>query len=253
MEPTRSEHQDRFDVLGVGIDAIDVPRAIDDIGSFIAEDARATITFCTVSSILSARKDPRVAEAIGSSSIVAPDGMPLVWLGRRAGREVARVYGPDFMLDLLAATGARYKHYFFGGRAGVAEQMSVKLTERFPGIRVVGFSSPPENLSADQDLGDEIARIEQAEPDIVWIGLGHPKQELWMHANRGKLSAPVLAAVGAAFDFHSGAKKEAPGWMKRSGLQWLHRLLKEPRRLWRRYLVGNTTFLFLLLRERFSK
>lgn len=240
-------------MLGVDVDAIDVPRVIERFQGFIEHDQRATITFCTVSSVLSARSDPRVAEAIGSSSIVAPDGMPLVWLGRRSGEDVGRVYGPDFMLDLMGATGSRYRHYFFGGGQGVAAQMAGNLRQRFPQLQIAGFSSPPEDIDPHEELSEELTRIEEANPDIVWIGLGHPKQELWMHANRARLSAPVLAAVGAAFDFHSGRKKEAPAWMKRSGLQWLHRLLKEPRRLWRRYLIGNTKFLVLLLRERMSK
>lgn len=239
-----------FDVLGTRVDATSVPAVISELQDAIGRRAKASVVFCTVSSVLSARKDPAVRAAFDSASIVCPDGMPLVWLGRRAGEEVERVYGPDFMIDLMTATGGKYSHYFYGGAPGVAEEMARRLTERFPGLRIAGCSSPPFGIDPVDDSSADVETIERSGADILWVGLGHPKQELWMAHNRAQLSAPVIAAVGAAFDFHAGLKKEAPRWMKRSGLQWLHRLLSEPKRLWRRYLLGNSEFVLLLIRDR---
>lgn len=213
---------------------------------------QTSLVFCTVSSVLSARDDARVAEAM-AASVVNPDGMPLVWVGRRTHPHVARVYGPDFMLYLFERTGARFSHFFYGGAPGVADAMVRRLRERFPDLRVAGTRTPRMGLDPADPPEDDIAALNASRPDIVWIGLGHPKQDLFMHLNRARIDAPVLAAVGAAFDFHAGVAREAPAWMKRSGLQWLHRLAKEPRRLWKRYLLGNSRFVFLLLKDRLAR
>ncbi|MGI8773554.1 MAG: WecB/TagA/CpsF family glycosyltransferase [Actinomycetota bacterium] len=242
----------RFDVLGVTIDAMTPQSAIAFVRERITLRQKATVIFCTVSSVLTARKDPLVKRAFDEAALINPDGMPLVWLGRRSGCDVQRVYGPDFMLDLIAATGGTYRHYFYGGLPGVATETAVKLKMRFPELTVVGSRSPALGLDPVSPDPEDIAQINAAKPDIVWVGLGHPKQELWIHHNQHKIDAPVLAAVGAAFDFHAGRIKEAPGWMKRNGLQWIHRLFSDPRRLWRRYLVGNPTFVALLIKERLS-
>lgn len=241
----------RFDVLGVRVDAVTPRAVVAAVEKAIETQAKTYVVFSTVSSILSARDDDRVNDAMEDASVVAPDGMPLVWLGRKAKRSVERVYGPDFMLELMAATGPRLRHFFYGGAPGVADEMAARLRERFPDLVVAGTHSPAV-VNGAQVLEDDVALVNAARPDVVWVGLGHPKQELWMQTHRALLDAPVLAGVGAAFDFHSGRKKEAPRWVKRSGLQWLHRLASDPRRLWRRYLVGNTRFVALLARESFS-
>jgi N-acetylglucosaminyldiphosphoundecaprenol N-acetyl-beta-D-mannosaminyltransferase len=233
----------------VHVDAVTPDSVAAAVESAIATKAKSYVVFSTVSSILSARDDARVADAISRATVVTPDGMPLVWLGRRAGRgDVERVYGPDFMLSLIEATGSRLRHFFYGGAPGVADEMAARLKQLFPGLVVAGTHCP--DVSDGTELLDEdVASINAARPDVVWVGLGHPKQELWMATHRAALDAPVLLGVGAAFDFHAGRKKEAPAWVKRSGLQWLHRLASEPRRLWRRYLVGNPRFVYLLATE----
>lgn len=242
-----------FSVLGTRIDLLTMDRAIQSVREFVKDSIKANLAFCTASTVLEARRDPQLRAALSSARLVAPDGMPLVWLGRRSKEgAVERVYGPDFMLVLLASTGARYRHFFYGGAPGVAAEMAIRLQRRFPDLVVAGIHSPPK-ISDPSVIGSDVDVINRAQPDIVWVGLGHPKQEIWMHAHRDVLNAPVLAGVGAAFDFLSGRKKEAPGWMKRSGLQWLHRLASEPRRLWRRYLIGNTTFALLVAREMLSR
>jgi N-acetylglucosaminyldiphosphoundecaprenol N-acetyl-beta-D-mannosaminyltransferase len=184
------------------------------------------------------------------ATVVTPDGMPLVWLGRKAvDTEIERVYGPDFMVDLFEATGPEVSHYFFGGRDGAAGEMVERLTERFPDLRVAGWHEPAEAVNLDETEAD-VERIKTSGADLLWVGLGHPKQELWMQKHVPTHLPCVALGVGAAFDFHAGRKREAPAWMKRTGLQWLHRLVQEPRRLWRRYLVGNSRFLWLLATRR---
>ena len=242
-----------FDVLGVRVDAVTPDAVVSAVGAAIEAKAKSYVVFCTVSSVLSARDDRRVAEALESADVVTPDGMPLVWLGRRAGRAgTDRVYGPDFMLKLFEDGDPSLRHFFYGGAPGVADEMAARLRERFPHLVVAGTHCPDVRDGCELLAGD-VARINAARPDVVWVGLGHPKQELWMRTHRAALDAPVLAGVGAAFDFHAGRKKEAPEWVKRSGLQWVHRLASEPRRLWRRYLVGNTRFVALLAREHLGR
>jgi N-acetylglucosaminyldiphosphoundecaprenol N-acetyl-beta-D-mannosaminyltransferase len=240
----------RFDVLGVRVDAITMDEAVTALEHLVQRRGKGYFVFCTVSSILSARENPSVARAIADATVVTPDGMPLVWLGKRSvDGQVERVYGPDFLRAVFERrTGLR--HFLYGGAPGVAERVEAALARDYPGSVVVGSFSPPMNLEAGRMDADGAAAIHAARPDVVWVGLGHPKQELWMHTMSDHLDVPVLAGVGAAFDFVSGAKKEAPAWMKRSGLQWLHRLASEPRRLWRRYVLGNLKFLWLLARER---
>jgi len=178
-----------------------------------------------------------------------PDGMPLVWLGRGQGhRQVTRVYGPDLMLavcDAGRATGLT--HYFFGGAAGVPERLRDRLAQRFPGLRVVGTMSPPFRPLTAAEIAALRGEIAAQRPDILWVGLSTPKQELFMAQHGPQLDAGLLIGVGAAFDFHAGVTPQAPRWMQQSGLEWLFRLGVEPRRLWRRYLVNNPLFVARLL------
>lgn len=239
-----------FDVLDTRINAVDLDAASNYICRSIDLGRKTYVVFGTVSSVLWARDNAQVHRAIDGAGMVTPDGMPLVWLGKRvAGSDVERVYGPDLVVHLMATTGPRLRHFFYGGSPGVAQEMANRLSERFPGLRVAGVMSPERGLSGSKFQRDDVDVINSARPDIVWVGLGHPKQELWMHTHRDAIEAPVLAGVGAAFDFLSGQRREAPIWMKRSGLQWLHRFLHEPTRLWRRYLIGNPRFIFLLARR----
>jgi N-acetylglucosaminyldiphosphoundecaprenol N-acetyl-beta-D-mannosaminyltransferase len=175
--------------------------------------------------------------------------MPLVWLGRAAvGPHVDRVYGPDLMLACCERSRALgYRHYFYGGAPGVADKLAARLSARFPGLVVCGTFSPPFGKLSPEEDEAIVRRINEAHADIVWVGLSTPKQERWMDQHRDRLDAPVLIGVGAAFDFHAGLKRQAPRWIQRSGLEWLFRLLTEPRRLWRRYLRNNPEFAWRLL------
>jgi len=180
-----------------------------------------------------------------------PDGFPLVWMGQRKGFALQRrVYGPELMATFCEQTaGKRYRHYFYGGAPGVAEDLASRFSARFPGLRVAGICSPPfRPLSAEEDR-EQVADIERSRADVVWVGLGAPKQERWMFEHRKRLNVPVLIGVGAAFDFHTGRVPRAPVWMREHGFEWLFRLCVEPGRLWHRYLVHGSQFAVLAALE----
>lgn len=244
-----SDRPDRVNVLGVGISAITMADALAQIDGWIATGANRYVCVTGVHGVMESQRDPALRDIHNRAGLVAPDGMPLVWLSWLNGhRYVERVYGPDLMLACCRASVSRgYRHYFFGGAEGVPERLAARLAERFAGLRVAGTSSPPfRELSAAEEQA-MIDRITVAHPDIVWVGLSTPKQERWMARYVGRLPVPVLIGVGAAFDFHAGLKRQAPRWMQRSGLEWLFRLANEPRRLGRRYLINNPLFVWRLL------
>lgn len=211
------------------------------------------VHFCTAHTLVEASDSSELRSALNTADVVATDGVPLVWLGRLQGHRLERVCGPDVMLA-VASRGREhgYRHYFYGGAEGVPERLATRLRAMNPGLEVVGAYSPPfRPLTAEEDAA-VIERINAAAADYLWVGLGSPKQELWLAEHAGKLNVPVTLAVGAAFDFHSGRVRRAPAWMQRMGLEWLYRLVKEPRRLGRRYTVTNTKFVLLLVRDAVS-
>lgn len=236
-----------FTLLGQRVDALTMATARQALISAVGTRSKTYFTFCTVSSVLAAKDDPRVRSAFEDAGLVTPDGMPLVWMGRRHGRDIERVYGPDFMLEILSQEKS-LRHFFYGGEPGVVEELANRLSDRFPHLVIAGVLSPG-FLSGCDIVPEHVDIINASDADVVWVGLGHPKQELWMQTHRESLEAPVLAGVGAAFDFLSGRKKEAPKWVQRAGLQWAQRLASDPVRLWRRYLLGNARFLLLVVRE----
>jgi len=237
---------ERVNVLGVGVSAITMAQALTIIDEWIARREAHYVCVTGVHGVMESHRDSSLRQIHNAAGLVTPDGMPLVWLSHLKGfRHVERVYGPDLMLALCEhslTTG--YRHFLYGGAEGVPDQLAANLKQRFPGLQIVGTYSPP--FHALSKLEDEwvVEMINQAHPDIVWVGLSTPKQEYWMGAHVGRLTAPVLIGVGAAFDFHAGSKTQAPRWMQRSGLEWLFRLSQEPRRLWRRYLLSNSLFLY---------
>jgi N-acetylglucosaminyldiphosphoundecaprenol N-acetyl-beta-D-mannosaminyltransferase len=200
---------------------------------------------------MESHRDERLRAIHNAAGMVTPDGMPLVWLSHMRGyAHVERVYGPDLMLALCQCSASRgYRHYLYGGTEDVTAQLAANLQRRFPGLLIVGRYSPPfRPLDCEED--EQIVRaINAAAPDIVWVGLSTPKQERWMAEHVGRLVAPALIGVGAAFDFHAGVKRQAPRWMQRGGLEWFFRLATEPRRLWRRYAINNPLFVLMVLRQ----
>jgi N-acetylglucosaminyldiphosphoundecaprenol N-acetyl-beta-D-mannosaminyltransferase len=197
--------------------------------------------------------DAEFAESLASFDLVLPDGMPLVWVMNRQLREPLRdrIYGPTFMLRCLEGTqGAPWSHMLVGGSEALLAQLATRLQERFPGLVIAGTYAPPFGAWPASEDARMVAAIRASGAQLVWVGLGCPKQEHWLARQRAQLPPGVYAAVGAAFAFHAGWTRQAPRWMQRAGLEWLFRLGTEPRRLWRRYLVNNPLFVWKLLAER---
>lgn len=241
----------RFNVLGVGVSALTLAQTTDLVVGVRGRRRTGYICLGTVHSISEARRDPAFRDVLNGSWLTTPDGMPLVWLARRLGHPaVTRVYGPDLLLAVCdAGRAAGLRHYFFGGAPGVADALACRLATRFPGLVIAGTESPPYRpLTADEFTALQ-ARIASAQADVVWVGLGTPKQDRFMAESWQRLDAGVLIGVGAAFDFHSGRLRQAPRWMQRSGLEWLFRLGQEPRRLAVRYLVYNPLFVVRVLAQ----
>jgi N-acetylglucosaminyldiphosphoundecaprenol N-acetyl-beta-D-mannosaminyltransferase len=239
----------RVNILGVGVSAIHMQQALDQIMCWIEHRFLTYVVVAPVSSIMYAHQDPTLRQVINAAGMVTPDGMPLVFLGRWMGyRHVDRVYGPDLMLAASALMAERgYTSFYYGGAEKVPEMLADRMAARFPGLKIVGTYSPPFRALTLEEDAAVVARINAANPDVVWVALGNPKQEIWMAEHRPRLNAPVLIGVGAAFDFHTGRIPQAPRWMQRRALEWLFRLATEPRRLWRRYLIYNPLFMFFMM------
>lgn len=241
----------RVDVLGVGISAVDMTSAVAAISTMVAESARTYVCVTGVHGVMESQRDHELANIHNHSGLTTPDGMPMVWAGRFAGsKQIRRVYGPDLMLDVCkTGIGHGWRHFLYGGAVGVAQSLRQELETRFPGIQVAGTWTPPFRPLTSSERQDVITSINAKRPHIVWVGLSTPKQERWMADMRPELEAAVLIGVGAAFDMHTGRTRRAPRWMQRSGLEWLFRLIVEPRRLWRRYLRNNPAFLWRILKR----
>ncbi len=239
------------DILGVAVSAIDMEMAVGEIERWIEAREPHYVCVTGVHGVMESQRDGRLRSIHNSAGLVTPDGMPLVWLSRwRGQRHVRRVYGPDLMLAVCERSLERgWRHFLFGGEEGVPELLAERLRARFPGLAVVGAWSPPFRPLTPEEEAQLSVRIAASGADIVWVGLSTPKQERWMSEHIGRLTAPVLVGVGAAFDFHAGRKRQAPRWMQGAGLEWFYRLLTEPRRLWRRYLINNPRFVWRVLRE----
>lgn len=234
-----------FNVLGVPVNAVQIPGAIATMEEWIRERSGTHFVAVTgMHGVVEAHHNPSFKRILRGANLVVPDGMPLVWMGRWHGHNMPRrVYGPELMETFFLATGDRYSHFFYGGAEGVADQLARKMQYRF-GIRIAGTYCPPfRSLTKEEEL--QVAeRIQSATPDVLWVGLSTPKQEKWMWAFRGKVDVPAMVGVGAAFDFHTGRARQAPVWMREHGLEWFFRLVSEPRRLWRRYLVYGSQFVW---------
>jgi N-acetylglucosaminyldiphosphoundecaprenol N-acetyl-beta-D-mannosaminyltransferase len=237
----------RYPVLGVGVHAVDAIEARDIVLRWVADGERAYACLAAVHGIMECRRDPTLRAVYNAAGLCLPDGMPLVWVGRLQGARVGRVYGPDLTLALCERAAALgHSVYFHGGAEGVAEALAGEMSRRFPGLRVAGFDSPPFRKPTAAEDDALVARINAGRPDIVFVGLGCPKQERWMAEHRQRLEAAALLGVGAAFEFHTGRVAQAPRALQAVGLEWLFRLLNEPRRLWYRYLVYNPLFVALM-------
>ena len=242
----------RFHLLDVALAGCRRADAVSEIVRMARAGERGYVCVFAVDSLLKCHDDPRLAAVARGAAMVLCDGMPLVFVGRRFARlGMDRCYGPDTMLETLdRGRAAGLRHYFYGGAdEETSRRLQERLEARFPGLLVAGREVPPFRPLTEAERRETAARIDASGADVVWVGLGTPKQDFWVSEMRPLLKAPVLVAVGAAFAFHAGTVRQAPRWMQRAGLEWLFRLCAEPRRLWRRYLLGNPRFLWLVARQ----
>jgi len=241
-----------YSVLNVRVDAVQIPDVLARMEEWIARrEGCRYIAVTGMHGVTEAQHDPEFKMILNSAALVVPDGMPLVWIGRWHGFDMRRrVYGPELMATFCEHTSTKgYRHFFYGGAPGVAEDLASRFVSRFSGVVVAGTYSPPFRTLTREEDREIVQAIERVHADIVWVGLSTPKQERWMFEHRDRLNVPVLVGVGAAFDFHTGRVTQAPVWMGDHGLEWLFRLSVEPRRLWRRYLVYGAEFAALALLE----
>jgi N-acetylglucosaminyldiphosphoundecaprenol N-acetyl-beta-D-mannosaminyltransferase len=240
------------DVLGVPLALTDYDHTVDWIEATAASQQRGYICVANVHTVMACQEDPELRAAVLGSSMTVPDGQPLVWAMNALGHQLShRVYGPDLMAhwcERAAVTGTRA--FLYGGRDQDALiQLASKLRERYPGLSIVGGYAPPFRPLTAEEEDVVVDEINHSGADVVWVGIGVPKQEKWMAAIRGRLETPMLVGVGAAFDFHAGLVPQAPSWLQSVGMEWAYRLAHEPARLWRRYLRYNPRFVTAFLRQ----
>jgi len=235
-------------ILGVRLHPMRFTAAVDLMEQWIAERLPRILCFPGSDMLAACQRNDRQRTALNNADVTLTDGMMLARLCRLFGAAHAeRVYGPDVMLELCRRSPERgYRHFFYGGAPGVAETLAARLQEQFPGLRVVGTCSPPYRALSESEIAEDMRLINDSQADVVWIGLGTPKQEIWMTDNRSRLRAPLLLGVGAAFDFHAGNLRQAPRWVRAAGFEWFFRLCTQPRRLFKRYIVQLAQFLGLL-------
>lgn len=243
----------RVDILGVPISLVNLQTAADWVICWASARQANYVCVRDVHGVMRAQEDPALLAIHQNAGMVTPDGMPLAWLARRRGDpRVERTSGFDLVsavCDLSREHGLR--HFFYGGREGVAERLSEKLVSDFPGLQVAGTYTPPFRPLSEIEDRELVEMINASGADIVWVGLSTPKQEYWMRDHVGRIDGATLVGIGAAYDFHVGDVKRAPRWLRDNGLEWLHRLSSEPGRLWRRYLVMAPRFVFAVIREEF--
>jgi N-acetylglucosaminyldiphosphoundecaprenol N-acetyl-beta-D-mannosaminyltransferase len=240
----------RFPVLDCLVHRTDMERATAAVQDAIDKGEGGYICFANVHTVVTARHDLALRDAINGALLALPDGKPLSVLAQQRGlRDVERVAGPDFMAHFLC-TASKRRHYFYGSTPETLARLITNVRRRYPDAEIVGSYSPPFRALTPEEQQTVVDQIQSARPDVVWVGLGAPKQEYWMAQHREKLQPALLLGVGAAFDFLAGTVSRAPRWMGDAGLEWLYRLACEPRRLWHRYLLNNTLFVYYLVSEK---
>lgn len=233
-------------MLGVGVDAIDLQGATLLLEAQIRERRKGYVCLAGVHGVMEAQRSPHLKEIFAKAILVAPDGMPIVWISRQQGFVATqRVFGPDLMANIMGRAEFRNcVHFLCGGENGLADRLREEMLRRFPWVKIAGTYSPPFRPMSNMEEQAFITNVRMLQPDIIWVGISTPKQEKFMARYLPMLDTALMIGVGAAFLFHTGAIRDSPKWVKQSGLQWLHRLLQEPARLWKRYLLNNPTFVF---------
>lgn len=241
----------KVNILGVGISPINIQQALEKIFNWIECNEKKYICVTPAHGIMECQQDNELRKIFNSSGLTTPDGMSVVWILKMMGfRNVGRVYGPDLMEAICkySSENNRYRHFFYGGAKGIPEKLSEVLRSDYPKLNIIGTYSPPFRPLTPEEDEEIINRINDLSPEFIWVGISTPKQERWMASHIDRLNAPILIGVGAAFDFLSGTKKQAPKLIQRSGFEWLFRLINEPKRLWRRYIM-YPYFLVLVVRQ----
>lgn len=242
-------------VLGVPVGATTVQRTVDLVNHWIAAGTRTRlVTFTNVHMIVEAQLRPEFHDILSRTDLNCPDGAPVFWLVKLQDGTAQKISGPDFMPTFCEQSVALgHRHFLYGGAEGVPEKAAEVLRSRYPGINIVGHHAPPFRDLSPEEAEDTVDLINQSQADVVWVSLGCPRQEWWLHEFGPKLNAKVVLAVGQATDILAGARSRCPTAMSAVGLEWVYRLVRDPRRLWKRYLVTNSLFLLLLLREKLTR
>jgi N-acetylglucosaminyldiphosphoundecaprenol N-acetyl-beta-D-mannosaminyltransferase len=236
---------DRANVLGVGVHTVGLQGAASILEAQIRDKIKGYVCLAGVHGIMEAQRSRHLRSIFAEAILVAPDGMPIVWLSHLQGfAATQRVFGPDLMADIMGGVHFRNcVHFLCGGEDGVADRLRDEMLRRFPWIKIAGTYSPPFRSMTNAEERMFIATVRMLQPDIIWVGISTPKQERFMAHYLPMLDTTLMVGVGAAFLFHTGAIRDSPEWVKRVGLQWMHRLLQEPIRLWKRYLRNNPLFI----------
>src|SRR5579863_3442401 len=234
------------EVLGVRVSAINMEHALDLSDRWITAGCPGYICASGVHGVMAAQSDTELMRVFNQAFLNIPDGMPMTWIGRLQGHhQMNRVFGPDFMAAMCALSVRRgYRNFLYGGKPGVTQELTVNLLQRFPGLQIVGTYTPPFGSLTLAQESELFNQIEESKPHILWVGISTPRQERFMGQYFERFKVPLAIGVGAAFDFHSGRIRDSSEWIKRAGLQWLHRLMQDPRRLWRRYFYSIPAFIW---------
>lgn len=239
-------------VLGMRVDMVQIPDVLTAMEGWIVNKAHGhDVAVVNAYDAVCCRDDFMVKDAVNHSSLAVPDGISLILLARWHGFPLKkRVYGPDLMLEFLKVAQKKgYTNYFYGSTDEVQEELISNLKSQFPNLKVAGRYAPPFRALTHKEKEKFLADINESSPDILWVSLGCPKQQLWMYRHKEELKTPVMVGVGAAFDFFAKTKPQAPLWVRDNGFEWLFRLLTEPKRLWRRYLISGSVFFYYAAKE----
>ena len=249
MKKEKVRPAEQVNVLGIGVHPIDLQKAAWILQRRIQEKMKGYVCLAGVHGVMEAQRNPHLKAILAEALLVVPDGMPTVWMGHMQGfHAMQRVFGPDLMIDIISRSEFRNcVHFFCGGEPGVADKLRDNMLEQFPWVKIAGTYSPPFRPMTATEEEDLAATLRLLQPDIIWVGLSTPKQEQFMARYMPMLDTKLMIGVGAAFLFHTGAIKDSPQWVKHIGLQWMHRLLQEPSRLWKRYVLNNPLFIVYAL------
>jgi len=235
-----------IDVLGVRVDVMNMDRLLSRLATMLQRGDKGYLSAITVHGVMLAQRDPEFATAFDDAAIAIPDGTPIAWAGRLQGhRDMRYVTGPALMREVFRRKEfAAYTHFFYGGDTGVAQELAAHFRSVTPHAKIVGTFTPPFRSLTNAEERALIAQIRRCKPDMIWVGLGTPKQDKFMRRYLPLLDTTIMFGVGAAFDFHTGRIRDCAPWIKGAGLQWLHRLMQDPKRLWWRYLRDNPAFIY---------